>query len=79
MPHVNNKPLARKRILVQTPFNHSSAKLEQKITPQNNLLLPTKTKLYLPKSSLRLYMKNHENVSKSSKDIAQIQFKPVEL
>ena len=30
LPHVNKKPLARKRIFVQTPFSHSTVKLEQK-------------------------------------------------
>ena len=30
LPHVNKKPLARKRIFVQTPFSHSTLKLEQK-------------------------------------------------
>ena len=36
LPHVNKKPLARKRIFVQTPFSHSTLKLEQKnFTPQN--------------------------------------------
>ena len=30
LPHVNKKPLARKRIFVQTPFFHSTLKLEQK-------------------------------------------------
>ena len=30
MPHVNIKPLARKRIFVQTPFYHATNKLEQK-------------------------------------------------
>ena len=28
LPHVNKKPLARKRIFVQTPFSHSTLKLE---------------------------------------------------
>ena len=33
------KPLARKRIFVQTPFSHSTLKLEQKnFTPQNHSL-----------------------------------------
>ena len=33
------KPLARKRIFVQTPFSHSALKLEQKnFTPQNHSL-----------------------------------------
>ena len=30
LPQVNNKPLARKRIFVQTPFPHSTLNLEQK-------------------------------------------------
>ena len=37
--HVNKKPLARKRIFVQTPFSHSTFKLERKnLTPQNHSL-----------------------------------------
>ena len=31
MPHLNIKPLARKRIFVQTPFSHATIKLEQKV------------------------------------------------
>ena len=31
LPHVNEKPLARKWIFVQTPFSYSILKLEQKI------------------------------------------------
>ena len=39
LPHVNKKPLARKRIFVQTPFSHSTLKLERnKFTPQNQSL-----------------------------------------
>ena len=39
LPHVNKKPLARKRIFVQTPFSHSTLNLERKnFTPQNHLL-----------------------------------------
>ena len=30
LPHVNKKPLARKRIFVQTTFSHSNLKLERK-------------------------------------------------
>ena len=30
LPHVNKKPLPRNRIFVQTPFTHSTLKLEQK-------------------------------------------------
>ena len=29
LPHVNKKPLARKGIFVQTPFSHSTLKLER--------------------------------------------------
>ena len=37
LPHVNTKPVARKRIFIQTPFSHSTLKLEQKkFTPQNH-------------------------------------------
>ena len=39
LPQVNKKPLARNRIFVQTPFSHSTLKLEQKnFTPQNQSL-----------------------------------------
>ena len=39
LPHVNKKPLARKRIFVQTLFSHSTLKLERKnFTPQNHSL-----------------------------------------
>ena len=31
LPHVNKKPLTRKRVFVQTPFSHSTGKSEQKI------------------------------------------------
>ena len=30
LPHVNKKPLQRKRIFVQTPVSHSTLKLERK-------------------------------------------------
>ena len=39
LPHVNKKPLARKRTFVQTPFYHSTLKIEQKtLTPQSHSL-----------------------------------------
>ena len=39
LPHMNKKPLPRNRIFVQTPFSHSTLKLERKkITPQNHSL-----------------------------------------
>ena len=38
LPHVNKKPLARKRIFVQTPFSHSTLNIEQKnFKPQKSL------------------------------------------
>ena len=39
LPHVNKKPLARNRNLLQTPFSHSTLNLERKnFTPQNHSL-----------------------------------------
>ena len=39
LPHVNKNPLARRRIFFQTPFSHSTLKLEQKhFTPPNHSL-----------------------------------------
>ena len=39
LPHVNKKSLPRNRIFVQTPFSHSTLKLERKkFTPQNHSL-----------------------------------------
>ena len=39
LPHVNKKPPPRNRIFVQTPFSHSTLKLErEKFTPQNHSL-----------------------------------------
>ena len=39
LPHGNKKPLVRKRIYVQTPFSHSTFKLERKyIMPQKHSL-----------------------------------------
>ena len=59
LSHVHKKPLARKRIFVQTPFSHSALKLEQKnFTPQNHSLF----RLAWPKSLLQFDFKNHENV-----------------
>ena len=36
LPHVNKKPLARKRIFVQTPFSHYFKNRAKNITPQND-------------------------------------------
>ena len=36
LPHVNKKPLARKRTFVHTPFSHSNLKLGPKISHCKN-------------------------------------------
>ena len=63
LPHVNKKPLARKRIFVQTPYSHSTLILEQIIsrrkTPPFFAPLPVSA---WPKSLLQFDFKNHENV-----------------
>ena len=43
LPHVKKKPLARKRIFVQTSFSHSTLNLEQKnfITQNHSLFRST--------------------------------------
>ena len=39
LPHVNKKPLPRNRNFVQTPFSHSTLRLQRiKFTPQNHSL-----------------------------------------
>ena len=35
LPHVNEKPLARKRLFVQTPFSHSTLNLQQNFQSKN--------------------------------------------
>ena len=57
------KPLARKRIFVQTPFSHSTLNLEQKISRRKT------TRFFAPlpvlawtKSLLQFDFKNHENL-----------------
>ena len=63
LPHVNKKPLARKRIFVQTPFSHSTLNLERKkFTPQNHSLFAPFPVSAWPKSPLQFDFKNHENV-----------------
>ena len=57
------KPLARKQIFVQTPFSHSTLKLQlKKITTQNcSIFAPLRVSAW-PKSPLQFDFKNHENV-----------------
>ena len=63
LPHVNKKSLPRNRIFVQTPFSHSTLKLERKkFTPQNHSLFAPFPVSAWPKSLLQFDFKNHENV-----------------
>ena len=77
LPHVNKKPLARKRIFVQTPFSHSTLKLKQKIHAAKplafslNFLFRRDQNHYTNLTSK--IMKMCEQISK--KDNAPIQFK----
>ena len=63
LPHVNKKPLARKRILVQTPFSHFILKIEQTISRRKTTcsFAPFPVSAWL-KSLLQFDFKNHENV-----------------
>ena len=63
LPHVNKKPLARKRIFVQTPFSHSTLNLERTISRRKTTRyfapFPVSAR---PKSLLQFDFKYHENV-----------------
>ena len=62
LPHVNKKPLPRNRTFVQTPFSHSTLKLEHKnFTPQNHSLFRSTLCCGVIKITT-LDFKNHENV-----------------
>ena len=80
---MNKKPLAIKRIFVQTLFSHSALKLERKsFTPQNHSLFRSTSCFGRPKSLLQFDFTNHENVwtdLEKKKDSAPIQFKFFEL
>ena len=69
LPHVNKKPLARKRIFVQTPFCHSTLNLEQKNSRRKTtrFFAPLPVSAW-PKSLLQFDFKNHENVWTDLKD-----------
>ena len=57
------KPLARKRIFVQTPSSISILKLEQKIfTKQNHLLLRSTSRFSMRNINSSLEFKNHKCV-----------------
>ena len=63
LPHVNKKPLARKRNFVQTPFSRSTLNLERKISRRKTtrFFAPLPVSAW-PKSLLQFDFKNHENV-----------------
>ena len=84
MPHVNKKPLARKRIFVQTPFSHSTLNLERKnFTPQNHSLFRSTSCFGVTKITTPIWLQKSWNVwtdlKKEKKDSAPIQFKFFEL
>ena len=63
LPDVNKKPLARKRIFVQTPFSHSTLNLERKnFTPQNHSLFRSTSYFGVTKITTPISLQNHENV-----------------
>ena len=63
LPHVNKKPLARKRIFVQTQFSHYTLNLERtKFTPQNHSLFRSSSCFGVTKLLLQFDFKNHEDV-----------------
>ena len=61
LPHVNKKPLQRNRIFVQTPFSHSTLKLERKNSRRKTtrFFAPFPVSAW-PKSPLQFDFKNHE-------------------
>ena len=63
LPHVNKKPLPRNRIFVQTPFSHSTLKLERENSRRKttSFFAPFPVSAW-PKSLLQFDFKNHENV-----------------
>ena len=82
MPHVNKNPLARKQIFVQTPFYHSTLKLERKKIFAPKILLFSLHFLFRRDQNrysnlISKIMKICEQILK--KDSAPIQFKFFEL
>ena len=84
LPHVNKKPLARKRIFIQTPFSYSTflLKFEQKkFTPQNHSFFRSTSCFGVTKITTAIttskIIKLCEQILK--KDSAPIQFKFFEL
>ena len=76
------KPLARYQTFVQTPFSHSTWKLERKKSRRktNRFSAPLPDSAW-PKSLIQFDFKNHENVwtDLKKKDSAPIQFKFFDL
>ena len=68
MPHMIKKPLAEKRIFVQTPFSHSTLKFEQTISRHNTTRFSAPLPVpVLPKSVIQFDFKNHEYSLKCNK------------
>ena len=86
LPHVNKKPLPRNWIFVQTPFFHSTLKLERKnFTPQNHSLFRSTscfgvtkitTPIWLQKSWI---VKNHAVSNNSQYRFAAIKKEEIEI
>ena len=64
LPHLNKKPLVRKRIFVQTPFSHYTLILEQKknFTPPKHSLYCSTSYFGVTKITTPIRHQNHENV-----------------
>ena len=63
LPHVNKKLLPRKRIFVQTPYSHSTLKLERKKSNHQNHSLFRFTYCFdVAKITTPIWLQNHENV-----------------
>ena len=59
LTHVNKKPLARMHFFVQTPFPHSTLKLERKnFTPQNHSLFHSTSCFGVTKITNPIWLQN---------------------
>ena len=63
LPHVNKKSPAKRQIFVQTPFFHSTLKLEQtNFTPQKHSLFSSTSCFGVTKITTQFDFKKNENV-----------------
>ena len=82
LPHVSKKPLARKRIFVQTLFSHPILKLERKkFTLQNHSLFRSTSCFGVTKITTPKIMKMCEQIlnKKHSRTSPDVQFKEFSL